>query len=78
MNQFVLIDLVSQRHAVRQHLEGRSKGEIVDWLSRHGRIERQTIQSREVFRFESVIGIQATLFFDGDEIVFVGDHHTYL
>jgi hypothetical protein len=32
---------------------------------------------REHFFFESAVGLEAAFFFDGDQIVFIGDHTTF-
>ena len=33
---------------------------------------KREIQGRDIFYFESSIGLYATFFFDGDELIFVG------
>ena len=75
--EFNLVDLVSQRDAVRQHLRGMSKTEIVEWLSARGRITQRTSGDCEIFDFESAAGAQAAFFFDGDNLVFFGDNTTF-
>jgi hypothetical protein len=75
---FRVVDLVSQRAAVRDHVKGWSKVAIVEWLATQGTLRTQIISAREHFFFESTAGIQATFFFDGDELVFVGDHTTFM
>jgi len=74
---FRIIDLVSQRDAVREYTEGWSRADVVAWLADQGRLSWRTISGRETFFFESSAGLHATFFFDGDEVVFVGDHHTF-
>ena len=74
---FRLIDLVSQREAVREQVKGWSRASVVDWLAVRGRLSSHIVQAREVFFFESAAGCRATFFFDGDEMVFVGDHSTF-
>ena len=41
MNDFQLVDLVSQREAVRDHLRGKSNEEILHWLAARGQLVRQ-------------------------------------
>jgi hypothetical protein len=78
MDDFCLIDLVSQREAVREHLKGRSTAEIVRRLAGRGRLDRDTFAGREAFFFESAAGLRAAFLFDGDALVFVGDHTTFI
>jgi hypothetical protein len=77
MAEFYLVDLVSQRDAVRDHLRGRSKEGVLQWLAARGLLEQQDVSGRAVFHFESHAGRRATFFFDGDDLVFVGDHTTF-
>ena len=77
MTDFRLIDLVSQREAVRQRVKGWAADDVVAWLSARGQLSKRTVSDREIFSFESTAGRHATFFFDGDEMVFVGDHTTF-
>ena len=77
MTDFHLIDLISQREAVRQHLRGWSVEEIIAWLAARGRVDKRSISGRETFFFESAVGHQAAFFFDGNEMIFLGDHTTF-
>lgn len=81
MNNFCLIDLISQREAVKAHLNGLSEDKILNWLSMRGKVERFTKRSldkkeKQVYFFTSSIGIEARIFFDNDEMIFIGYHST--
>lgn len=77
MKDFKLVDLVAQRDAVRRHLRGANKAEIVAWLRARGTLTTQMIQGVEVFHFESVTGIRCGFFFTNDDFVFHADHSTF-
>lgn len=77
MSEFHIVDLVSQREAVRRHSRGWSADEVVAWLAARGRLCRRNIAGQDLFFFESAVGCEAVFFFDGDQIVFVGDHTTF-
>jgi hypothetical protein len=82
MSDFHIVDLISQREAVRQHTRGWSDGEVVAWLASRGRLYRRNIVGRDhlgrdFYFFESGVGLEAVFFFYGDQIVFVGDHTTF-
>lgn len=77
MSEFHLIDLMSQRDAVREQLKGRSPGEVIAWLRRHGGVSKRAVAGREVFDFVSSTARQATFFFDDGELVFLGDHTAF-
>lgn len=79
-SDFVLIDLVSQREAVRQLLRDVEPAAKLDWIASWGTI--RTIDHRPNFRlsyaFESRLGFRAGFFFDDDgDFVFLGDHYTF-
>ena len=81
MSEFHLIDLVSQREAVRHELTGKSHDEILVWLATRGTLTPLSRvghpNEQHVFRFESLTGRHATFFIDGTELVFVGDQATF-
>jgi hypothetical protein len=77
VRDFQLVDLVSQREAVRQHVKGWSVADIVAWLAAHGELTKRSVSGREVFYFQSAVGREAVFFFDSDKMVFVGDHTTF-
>ncbi len=78
-SDFALIDLVSQRHAVRRHLHTIDCDAKLAWLASHGII--RTIDHagfRRTYVFESRLGLTAGFFFDDSgDFVFLGDHHTF-
>jgi len=77
MSEFHIVDLISQREAIRQHSRGWSADEVVAWLATRGRLHKRNIAGRDTFFFESAAGREAVFFFDGDQIVFVGEHTTF-
>jgi len=78
-SDFVLLDLVSQRHAVRKYLRDLDADAKVKWIASHGTI--RTIDHpgfRLTYVFESRLGFTAGFFFDDSgDFVFIGDHHTF-
>jgi hypothetical protein len=72
MSEFHIVDLISQREAVRQHSQGWSAEEVVAWLATRGRHYKRDIGGRNIFFFESAAGREAVFFFDGDQIVSSG------
>ena len=74
---FHLIDLISQREAVRHQLKDWPVNDIVEWIAARGDLSKRTILGRETYFFESAVGRQAVFFFDGNEIIFFGDHTTF-
>ena len=78
-SDFALIDLVSQRDAVRSFLLGLDTDAKVEWIASHGTL--RTIDHagfRLTFVFESRLGFTAGFFFDDSgDFVFLGDHHTF-
>lgn len=77
MTDFHLVDLVSQREAVREPLRGKSTEELLRWLALRGQLVPQDVAGRACFHFESRAGRCATFFLEGDDLVFVGDHTTF-
>lgn len=76
---FTLIDLVSQRDAVRELLVDDTTEAKLAWIGSHGTI--RTIDNsgfRLTYVFESRLGFTAGFFFDdAGDFVFLGDHHTF-
>jgi hypothetical protein len=75
---FHLVDLVSQREAVRRVLNGKSEKDVLAWLSERGRVT--PIPSRvgpTSFEFESATGQRAQFFFSKGDMAFVADHTTF-
>ena len=77
MRDFQLVDLVSQREAVRQQVKGWSVVDILAWLAARGELTKRSVSGRDVFYFQSTVGREAVFFFESDEMVFVGDHTTF-
>ena len=75
---FQLIDLVSQRDAIRECLPHVSRATFLSWLSQRGELVPRAIMGREHYFFRSPAGLEAVFFF-GDEgaLIFVGDHCTF-
>tara|TARA_R110002167_G_scaffold68493_1_gene193272 strand:+ start:57 stop:305 length:249 start_codon:yes stop_codon:yes gene_type:complete len=79
-SDFILIDLVSQRDAVRDFLRDVDTASKLEWIANWGTI--RTIEHpsglRQIYAFESRLGLRAGFFFDdSDDFVFLGDHHTF-
>ncbi|MGD1938500.1 MAG: hypothetical protein ACFCA4_13210 [Cyanophyceae cyanobacterium] len=77
MTDFHLVDLGSQRQAVRWHLRGCSQADITVWLSTKGSLEVRNIQGTEIFDFRSGVGVEDSFFFQQDDFIFIGDHCTF-
>jgi len=78
MSEFHVVDLVSQREAVRQYARNWTADKVVAWLATRGRLYKRNIMGRDHFYFESAAGLQAVFFFDGDQMVFCGYHTTFV
>ncbi len=78
MSDFVLIDLASQREAVRALLHGRAEPEILAWLRARGRLTLIETSGRVSYEFESVTGRRCQFCFLSGDFVFVGDHTTFI
>lgn len=74
MNEFHVVDLVSQREAVRQYIRGWSRERVLSWLASRGTLQSFAISGRDHYSFESAVGLRATFFFGPEGLVFVGDH----
>jgi hypothetical protein len=74
---FPLPDLASQAEAVQAHLAGRPVAEKVAWIASRGRLSPLGVRfaaGRQVYRFESYVGLGCTFFFADDDLVFVGEN----
>jgi hypothetical protein len=79
-DDFHLVDLRSQAASVQSLLRGRSAAEKLEWFSSHGSITpkpKEMPDERQSYWFESRMGVMCCFFFDGDEIVLIGDHTTF-
>ena len=78
MDNFKIFDILSQRDAIREYLNNKSREEKVEWLSERGSINLQSISGIDHYLFESETGLKAVFFFDANnEIVFIGEHTTF-
>lgn len=77
---FVLIDLISQRDAVREHLRDVKTADRLQWIASWGTLRRLDAPSgyQTIYAFRSRLGFSAGFFFnDRGKFVFVGDHQTF-
>lgn len=77
---FHLVDLVSQAVAVKKLLAGKTDTEKLAWLASKGQIDvlpRRHPDAKQSYRFTSALKREAGFFFDGGDIVFIGDHTTF-
>lgn len=61
-------------------LQGKNADEKQAWLRQHGRVTAYDLPSwspREVYGFESYVGLECSFFIDGDKFVFIGDNTLY-
>ena len=77
VDDFDVIDLVSQAPAVEHRLAGLTATEKLEWLAEHGIIVRIEGSFPGVHRFESRLGISCGFFIKGDKFVFLGDNTTF-
>lgn len=80
MKCFQVIDLVSQRDAINEHLNQKTAKEKLAWLGTKGEViqlPRKDDNSKQVYQFTSCLGKVAFFFFNENEIIFVGNHHTF-
>ncbi|MDB9519740.1 hypothetical protein PN466_22615 [Roseofilum reptotaenium CS-1145] len=79
-NNFHLIDLVGQREAVREHLQGFTEEEMLRWLKAYGRLEEyyNSAATHQIYIFTSNLGIEAGFFFRKGQMIFIGDHYTFV
>ena len=77
---FVVVDLISQASAIEKQLAGRSDVEIISWLECKGQIEKlkkQLPQEKQLFRFNSYLGMEAIFFVNNGQFFFIGDHSVF-
>jgi hypothetical protein len=65
MEDFVVVDLSAQREAVYRHVKGRSKAEILAWLSQYAEI--RYLEKFDTYAFCSKIHNRHTAFRFTDE-----------
>ena len=77
---FPVIDLISQVFAVEKKLRGKSDREIIKWLQQRGKLyklKKRSPEEKQLFRFQSHLGIEAIFFIDNAKFFFIGDHYTF-
>ena len=76
---FVLLDLISQGLAVQAKLAGLPLEQKLQWIAGHGKLwgHKHHPGFPDGYHFESRTGQEANFFFDGDVLVFIGDHTTF-
>jgi hypothetical protein len=59
MSDFVLVDLYSQRTAVKDHVKGWRVEDVIDWMKRFGTVTEHSIPVSEtqIYIFRSEIGL---------------------
>lgn len=78
---FHLVDLISQGRAVERHLAGLPTKEKLEWLSTRGKLAAKAKEysfEEQSYSFESSTGRLCHFFFEGDRLVFIGDHTTFV
>jgi hypothetical protein len=58
-------------------LRDHSVDDILAWLAARGRLSKTLVFGRETYLFESAVGREAVFFFEGDQMVFIGDNTTF-
>ncbi|WP_019506650.1 hypothetical protein [Pleurocapsa sp. PCC 7319] len=86
---FHVIDLISQVFAIEEKFIGQSDTEIIEWLQQKGTLYKfkkrsallvrgaQSPEAKQLFRFYSYLGFEATFFIDNGKFFFIGDHCTF-
>ena len=76
MANFVLIDLISQRHALSRFLCGLDEEQKIAWISRKGELRAIACQPPfpQTYAFRSVLGMYAAFYIQNDQIFCFGDH----
>ena len=74
----VIFDLFAQRVAVANCIRGLSAEEKKQWLKQRGEFIEVTVRepAATIHRFRSHTGLDTNFFFDGNRLVFLGDHTT--
>jgi hypothetical protein len=67
MQEFAVVDLVSQAEAVAHHTHGWSPEAIITWLRTYGQVTTLArADTPPAYLFESSVGVQAALWFTPD------------
>jgi hypothetical protein len=78
---FHLIDLVSQARAVGSLLRDRSPKDKIAWLAERGTLNARPKlhqDERQIYHFESSLGFECIFFLDGETLVFLMHHTTFM
>jgi hypothetical protein len=78
IDDIVLLDLLSQRHAIAQHLAEVDDDAKLEWLRQRGELTQIqiTVPAPPTYRFRSSVGLEAAFFLRDGQFVFLGDHTT--
>ncbi|QDT99238.1 hypothetical protein V144x_47490 [Gimesia aquarii] len=79
LNEFIVIDLISQRNEVNRLLSGLDDETKLKWLRQYGELTVVPPIGNSViaYRFRSHVGLEAGFFFRDGNFIFIGDHHTF-
>ena len=73
-----VVDLASQASAVRCHVRGWSKDEVLVWFRRHGTVKTPHPYDPDVYGFSTPSGLQTAFVLRQDgELLLFGDHTIY-
>jgi hypothetical protein len=78
MAEFVLIDLISQRHAVAKHIAPLDEAAKLEWLRQYGELTELPLTPGypPTFAFQSWVGLEAGFCLREGTFIFLGDHTT--
>lgn len=60
---FILIDLVSQRDAVKKYVERWKPHQVLEWLSQFGKVTYSRNIKQQSYYFQSTVGCTAAFYF---------------
>ena len=72
---FCLIDLFSQRKALREYLQNFTEEELLAWLRSHGNLREIPETNPQGYSFTSTLGIEHAFFFGHGRMRFVLDDY---
>jgi hypothetical protein len=68
MNEFVVVDLYSQRREVENHVRGWPEEQVLNWLSGFGEVDELKLPMLAgLYRFRSVVGSVTLFSFDAEK-----------
>jgi hypothetical protein len=77
MEEFVVIDLISQSSAVAKYVKGWETSQILEWLGERGELAEEKTRFGKHYRFTSALGREAIFYLDFDKFTFVVEHTTF-